>query len=163
MWRKVQRFVLKNHPGRAVAVYMCNLFNDNFLFHFNQILKRRQNTLDSFLVLHVSTDSEAYPRTKKIGREFTSDRVMIPKVFTEEYLSPKEYELQTSLFTPRHLPYSQCLQKCKFYVKYSLILYIILLYLHYINFLLDLEIKHYNYSLTSTFLLCILESLELIK
>nr|XP_020452715.1 tigger transposable element-derived protein 1 [Monopterus albus] len=52
MWETVQNFVEKHHPNKAVAVRATNLFNDNAVSHFCQILKRRQNqvSLDRFLV-----------------------------------------------------------------------------------------------------------------
>ena len=50
MWKTVQNFVEKHHPNQAVRV--MNLFNDNAMSHFREILKRRQNqvSLDRFLV-----------------------------------------------------------------------------------------------------------------
>ncbi|XP_048366890.1 tigger transposable element-derived protein 1-like isoform X1 [Sphaerodactylus townsendi] len=82
MWRKVQGFVEKNHPDKAVAGRVCNSFNDNVLSHFRQILKRRQKqtSLDSFLVRHGSTDSEAGPSARRPRREATPDSALIPKV-----------------------------------------------------------------------------------
>ena len=52
MWERVQNFVEKPHPNKAVAVRAMNLFNDDAMSHFRQILKRRQKqrSLDSFLV-----------------------------------------------------------------------------------------------------------------
>lgn len=42
MWETVQNFVEKHHPNKAVAVRAMNLFNDNAMSHFREILKRRQ-------------------------------------------------------------------------------------------------------------------------
>jgi hypothetical protein len=60
----VQKFVEKHHPSKAVAVRAMNLFNDNAMSYFSEILKRRQKqvSLDRFLVKvaqkeNVSTDS----------------------------------------------------------------------------------------------------------
>ncbi|XP_040177160.1 tigger transposable element-derived protein 1-like isoform X2 [Rana temporaria] len=51
MWEKVQHFVEKYHPNKDVAVQTINLFNDNTMSHFHQILKRRQKqvSLDRLL------------------------------------------------------------------------------------------------------------------
>ncbi|XP_066444151.1 E3 ubiquitin-protein ligase ZFP91 isoform X1 [Eleutherodactylus coqui] len=67
MWSKVQGFVEKNHPDKAVAGRVCNLFNDNALPYFRQILKRRQKrtSMDSILGQHRSTDSESGPSAKR--------------------------------------------------------------------------------------------------
>ena len=52
MWETVQNFVEKHHPNKAVVVWAINLFNDNAMSHFCEILKRRQKqvSLDRFLV-----------------------------------------------------------------------------------------------------------------
>ena len=52
MWETVQNFVEKHHPKKAVAVWAMNLFNDNAMSHFHEIVKRRQKQvlLDRFLV-----------------------------------------------------------------------------------------------------------------
>lgn len=52
MWERVQNFVEKHHPNKAVAVRAMNLFDDNAMSHFREILKRRQKqqSLDRFLV-----------------------------------------------------------------------------------------------------------------
>ena len=42
MWKSVQNFVEKHHPNKTVAVWAMNLFNDNAMSHFHEILKRRQ-------------------------------------------------------------------------------------------------------------------------
>jgi hypothetical protein len=42
MWETVQKYVEKHHPSKAVAVRAMNLFNDNAMSYFCEILKRRQ-------------------------------------------------------------------------------------------------------------------------
>ncbi|XP_053061033.1 centlein isoform X1 [Acinonyx jubatus] len=42
MWETVQNFVKKHHPNKSVAVQAMNLFNDNTMSHFREILKRSQ-------------------------------------------------------------------------------------------------------------------------
>jgi hypothetical protein len=43
MWETVQNFVEKHHPNKTVAVRAMNIFSDNAMSHFREILKRRQN------------------------------------------------------------------------------------------------------------------------
>lgn len=52
MWETVQNFIEKHHPNKAVAMRAMNLFNDNAMSHFREILKKRQKqqSLDRFLV-----------------------------------------------------------------------------------------------------------------
>jgi hypothetical protein len=52
MWETVQKFVENHRPSKALAVRAMNLFNDNAVSYFRQILKRRQKqvSLDRFLV-----------------------------------------------------------------------------------------------------------------
>ncbi|XP_022909635.2 tigger transposable element-derived protein 1-like [Onthophagus taurus] len=42
-WENVASFVEKHHPNEVVAVRAANLFYDNAVLHFEQILKRRRN------------------------------------------------------------------------------------------------------------------------
>ena len=51
-WGEVRSFVEPYHPDKAVASCSINMFSDNALCHFRNILKRRQEkiTLDNFLV-----------------------------------------------------------------------------------------------------------------
>ncbi|GBO12404.1 hypothetical protein AVEN_154258-1 [Araneus ventricosus] len=51
-WETVASYVEKPHPNKAVAKRATNLFYDNAVSHFRQILKRRkkQMFLDSFLL-----------------------------------------------------------------------------------------------------------------
>jgi hypothetical protein len=51
-WGEVQSFVERYHPDKAAASRSINIFNDNAIFHFTNILKRRQKqiTLDKFFV-----------------------------------------------------------------------------------------------------------------
>ena len=48
----VQNFVKQHPPNKAVAVRVINLFNDNAMSHFHEILKRGQKevSLDRFLI-----------------------------------------------------------------------------------------------------------------
>jgi hypothetical protein len=56
MWEIVQTFVEKHHPSKDVAVRALNLFNDNAMSYFHEILKRKQKqgqkqvSLDRFFV-----------------------------------------------------------------------------------------------------------------
>jgi hypothetical protein len=52
MWETVQKLIERHHPSNAVAVRAMNLFNDNAMSHFREILKRRQKqvSLDRFLL-----------------------------------------------------------------------------------------------------------------
>ncbi|XP_069961423.1 uncharacterized protein [Cherax quadricarinatus] len=74
-WSEVQSFVEKYHPNKAVASRVCNMFNDNALSHFRQILKRRQKqtSLDRFFVQQASSDSQGgLSASKRQTREVTS-------------------------------------------------------------------------------------------
>ena len=85
-WSELQSFVEKYHPNKAVASRVCNMFNDNALSHFRQILKRRQKqtSLDRFVVRQGPSDSQAGPSgTKRQRREVTPDRALIPEVLLE--------------------------------------------------------------------------------
>ena len=42
MWETVKHSVEKHHPNKAAAVRAMNLFNDNAMSHFREILKRMQ-------------------------------------------------------------------------------------------------------------------------
>jgi len=60
-WGKVQSFVERYHPDKAVASRSINIFHDNAMCHFRNILKPRHNqiTLDNFLVRQRPSGSEA--------------------------------------------------------------------------------------------------------
>jgi len=60
-WGEVQSFVEQYHPDTAVASRSINIFNDNAMCHFRNILKRRQKqiTLDNYLVRQRPGGSEA--------------------------------------------------------------------------------------------------------
>nr|KAF6463386.1 tigger transposable element derived 1 [Molossus molossus] len=59
-WGEMQNFIEKYHPDREVASRAINLFNDNAMFHFRQVLKRRQKqSLDRFLVRQRPSEPEA--------------------------------------------------------------------------------------------------------
>ncbi|PNF37254.1 hypothetical protein B7P43_G00393 [Cryptotermes secundus] len=53
-WETVASYIEKHHPNtrKAVAMRTTNLFNNNAVLHFHQILKHQQKqmSLDSFLV-----------------------------------------------------------------------------------------------------------------
>ncbi|CAL7938614.1 unnamed protein product [Xylocopa violacea] len=49
-WETVASYVEKHHPNKTVTMRAVNLFNDNVVSHFHQILKQKQMSLDSFLV-----------------------------------------------------------------------------------------------------------------
>ena len=61
MWETVQYFVEKHHPNKAVAVRVMDLYNDNAMSHFREILKRRQKqmSLDRFLVKVVQKEKDS--------------------------------------------------------------------------------------------------------
>jgi hypothetical protein len=45
MWETVHKFVEKHHPSKAVAVRAMNLFNNDAMSYFREILKRKQKRL----------------------------------------------------------------------------------------------------------------------
>jgi len=59
-WCEVQSFMERYHPDKAVASCSINIFNDNAMCHFRNILKPRQKqiTLDNFLVRQRPSGSE---------------------------------------------------------------------------------------------------------
>jgi hypothetical protein len=61
MWETVQKFLEKHNPSKAVAVRAMNLFNDNAMSYFREILKRRQKQvpLDRFLVKVAQKEKES--------------------------------------------------------------------------------------------------------
>jgi hypothetical protein len=61
MWETVQNFVEKHNPGKAVAVRAMNLFNDNAMSYFREILNKRQKqvSLDRFLVKVAQKEKES--------------------------------------------------------------------------------------------------------
>lgn len=61
---------VKNHPDKAVASPVCNLFNDNFLPNLRQIIKKqqKQTTLDKFFSECMSSDSKAHLIDKKLKK-----------------------------------------------------------------------------------------------
>jgi hypothetical protein len=65
MWETVQNFVKKHHPSKTVAVQVMNLFNDNAMSHYREILKRRQKqvSLDRFLVNVVQKEKDSVEPT----------------------------------------------------------------------------------------------------
>jgi hypothetical protein len=65
----VQTFVEKHHPSKAVAVRAMNLFNDNAMSYFHEILKRRQKqvSLDRFLVKVAQKEKESTDSSDSIS------------------------------------------------------------------------------------------------
>jgi hypothetical protein len=57
----VQKFVENHHKIKAVAVWAMNLFNDNAMSYYHEILKRRQKqvSLDRFLVKVTQKEKES--------------------------------------------------------------------------------------------------------
>jgi hypothetical protein len=60
-WGEVQSFMERYHPDKVVASRSINIFNDNAMFHFRNILKCRQKqiTLDKFCVRQRPSESQA--------------------------------------------------------------------------------------------------------
>ena len=60
-WCEVQSFVERYHPNKAVASRTINIFNDNAMSHFRNILKRNQKHISSNknLVRQKPSESEA--------------------------------------------------------------------------------------------------------
>ncbi|XP_036212432.1 tigger transposable element-derived protein 1-like isoform X2 [Myotis myotis] len=59
-WGEMQSFIEKYHPDKEVAHRAINLFNDNAVLHFRQMLKRRQKqSLGRFLVRQRPSEPEA--------------------------------------------------------------------------------------------------------
>jgi hypothetical protein len=61
MWETVQKFVEKHHPSKAVTVRAMNLFNDNAMSYFREILERKQKqvSLDRFPVEVAQKEKES--------------------------------------------------------------------------------------------------------
>jgi hypothetical protein len=59
MCETVQNFVEKHHPNKAVAARAMNIFNDNAMSHFREILKwrQKQQLFGSFFVKVAGKDS----------------------------------------------------------------------------------------------------------
>ncbi|XP_023230982.1 tigger transposable element-derived protein 1-like isoform X1 [Centruroides sculpturatus] len=79
-WSEVQSFVERYHPDNAVASRVINLFNDNAMSHFHNIVKRRQNqiSLDRVLVKKKPSESQAKSAMKK--QEIQEVREKTPEV-----------------------------------------------------------------------------------
>ncbi|XP_053719550.1 tigger transposable element-derived protein 1-like [Synchiropus splendidus] len=73
MWKKMQAFVKKNHPNKASTMTAINLFNDNAMAHFHDILRQRQKqkraslSLDGILMTLPSKRKGSMQR--EVGRE----------------------------------------------------------------------------------------------
>lgn len=61
VWEKVQNFIEKHQPNKAVAVWVINLFSNSAMSHSHEMLKRRpkQVSLDRFLVKIVWKEKES--------------------------------------------------------------------------------------------------------
>jgi hypothetical protein len=58
MWETVQKFVEKHHPSKAIAVRAMNLFNDNAISYFREILKSKCHWIGSLLKSHKKKNSQ---------------------------------------------------------------------------------------------------------
>jgi hypothetical protein len=69
MWETVQKFVEKLYPSKAVAVWAMNLFNNNAVSYFREILKRRQKqvSLDRFLVKVAQKEKESTDNSDSVS------------------------------------------------------------------------------------------------
>jgi len=78
-WGEVQSFVERYHPNKAVASRSINIFNDNVMCHFRNILKRRQKqiTMDNFLVGLKQSRVVSRDRKKK-KNPFPNDNISLP-------------------------------------------------------------------------------------
>jgi hypothetical protein len=58
-----------HHPSKAVAVQVMNLFNDNAMSYFHEILKRRQKqvSLDMFIVKVAQKEKESTDSSDSIS------------------------------------------------------------------------------------------------
>ena len=86
-WGEVQGFVERYHPNKAVAGRCINIFNDNAMSHFRNILKRKQKQIlsDKVLVRQKPSESEAESsgaKRQKREREETPERPL-PNFFME--------------------------------------------------------------------------------
>ena len=65
MWETVQNIVENHHPNTAVAVRVMDLFNDDAMSHFCEILKRRQKQTspDRLLVKAVGKEKDSVEPT----------------------------------------------------------------------------------------------------
>jgi len=76
-WGEVQSFVERYHPDKAVASRSINIFSDNAMCHFRNILKRRQKqiTMENVLVRQRPSGSETEssgPKRQKKEKESPS-------------------------------------------------------------------------------------------
>ncbi|GBN32809.1 hypothetical protein AVEN_175137-1 [Araneus ventricosus] len=83
-WETVASCIEKHHPNKAVAVRASNLFYDNAVSHFGQLLKRRQKqmSLDSFLLKKIS---------KLVGHSYATPAYLdvTPTWWHHEYVDEK--------------------------------------------------------------------------
>ncbi|XP_069936683.1 tigger transposable element-derived protein 1-like [Cherax quadricarinatus] len=84
-WLEVQTFMDENHPHTAIASRVGNLYTDNVVKHFREVIKERevQATMDRYVVRKKSSDSEAGPSGIKRRREVTPEKDLTPQVLME--------------------------------------------------------------------------------
>ncbi|KAM4642474.1 uncharacterized protein O3C94_016790 [Discoglossus pictus] len=90
-WVELQNFVEKYHPDNSVASRVVDLFNDQTMSHFRNILKRRQKqlSLHRFLVKVPKSESPAeFSGVKRQRRERST--VQVPDVLLEEDSSSRQ-------------------------------------------------------------------------
>lgn len=84
-WNDVQEFIEKHHSNKTVAIRTVNLMNDNVMSQFRKVLqnRRRQITLDRFLLKSAQQEEKAEePAAKRARRELTPE-VELPAVLME--------------------------------------------------------------------------------
>ncbi|XP_067134160.1 tigger transposable element-derived protein 1-like isoform X1 [Centruroides vittatus] len=79
-WSEVQSFVERYHPDNAVASRVINLFNDNAMSHFRNIVKRRQNQISSNRVLVKKKPNESQEKSATKKQEIQEVREKTPEV-----------------------------------------------------------------------------------
>ena len=91
-WEELQDFIEKHHPNKEVSGRAINLFNQNALLHFRDMLKRRekQASLDRFLVkLPKRQQSDSEPQPGPSGVKFRKIRRDESSSDSEDSLSPQ--------------------------------------------------------------------------
>ena len=91
-WEELQNFIEKHHPNKEVSGRAINLFNENALSHFRDMLKRREKqiSLDRFLVKQPKrqqSDSEPQPGPSEV--KFRKIRRVGSSSESEDSLSPQ--------------------------------------------------------------------------
>ncbi|XP_069164988.1 uncharacterized protein [Procambarus clarkii] len=87
MWEEMQTFIEKTHPEKAVVGRYINIFNDNVMPHYRDILQRRkkQTSMDRFVVRTSSSEPQPGPSgmQAKRARECTPERSSLFDVIME--------------------------------------------------------------------------------